>query len=148
VKDANSGLQSPALPLAVQAAAPGLFSTNFTGTGQGAILNTDMSPNSGSNPAAKGSVIVIYATGEGQTNPPGTDGLIAGAAPPKPALAVKVTIGGLPATVEYVGGAPQLSAGTLQVNARMSANVASGNQPVVVTVGTFSSQPNLTVAVK
>lgn len=148
IKDSTTGLQSPALTLNVQGAAPGLFSINFTGHGQGAILNADTSPNSAANPAAKGSVVVVYATGEGQTNPPGTDGLIAGANPPKPQLPVTATVGGLAATIEYVGGAPQLAAGTLQVNIRMSPNVASGNQPVVVRVGSFQSQPNLTVAVK
>lgn len=148
VATANTGQQSLPLSLQVQDAAPGIFSTDFSGHGQGAILNVDGSPNSAKNPAGKGSIIVIYATGEGQTIPSGIDGLIAGAAAPRPVLPVSVTIGGLPATVEYAGGAPQLAAGTLQVNARMSADVSSGNQPVVLTVGTFKSQPNLTVAVK
>jgi len=148
VANANTGQSSTALSLQVQAASPGIFSANLTGHGQGAILNADGSANSAQNPAAPGSVIVIFATGEGQTTPSGIDGLIAGAEPPTPVLPVSVMIGGLPATIEYAGGAPDLAAGTLQVNARMSAKVSSGNRPVVLTIGTFQSQPNLTVAVK
>ncbi len=46
---------------------PGIFVASGT---QGAILNQDFSPNSSTNPAASGSVILIYATGLGPTNPP------------------------------------------------------------------------------
>ena len=44
-----------------------------TGAGQGAIINQDSSPNSIHNGALPGSVVSIYATGEGQTNPSGVD---------------------------------------------------------------------------
>jgi len=91
---------------------------------------------------------VIYATGEGQTKPAGVDGLIATGTPPKPTLPVSVSIGGLPATIEYMGGAPAQVAGLMQVNARMSTKVGSGNQPVILKIGSFQAQGNVTVAVK
>lgn len=57
-------------------------------------------------------------------------------------------IGGIAVTPLYAGAAPSLVAGVLQVNARIPDDVASGDVPVVVTVGTASSQPELTVAVR
>ncbi|HUJ23075.1 MAG TPA: glycoside hydrolase family 44 protein, partial [Bryobacteraceae bacterium] len=72
------GVRSDALEVPVVEAAPGIFTNDASGTGQGAILNQDGSRNSAANPAARGSVISIYMTGEGQTDPPGFDGKVAG----------------------------------------------------------------------
>ncbi len=47
-------------------AAPGLYSVDGTGFGQGYILNSDGTMNSPANPAAPGSAITIFATGVGQ----------------------------------------------------------------------------------
>jgi uncharacterized protein (TIGR03437 family) len=46
--------------------APGLYSVDGSGYGQGYILNSDGTPNSPTNPAAPGSAITIFATGVGQ----------------------------------------------------------------------------------
>ncbi len=147
VRNGSNVSDSVALPVA--ASAPGLFSADASGSGQGAILNSDSTVNSHSNPAAAGSIVVLYATGEGQTAPGGVDGLIAaGPTYPKPVLPVSVTIGGVAAEVLYAGAAPSLVAGVMQVNARIPAGVATGDQQVVVTVGGASSQAGLTVAVK
>jgi uncharacterized protein (TIGR03437 family) len=52
----------------------------------------------------------------------------------------------LPATVTYAGGAPNEVEGLLQVNATIPAGVPKGSSvPVVVTVGTASSQTGVTV---
>lgn len=45
--------------------APGMFTSNQTGTGQIAALNQDNTVNSPSNPAARGSVIQLFGTGQG-----------------------------------------------------------------------------------
>ncbi|MBI3282247.1 MAG: SBBP repeat-containing protein, partial [Acidobacteria bacterium] len=143
------GNRSAALTLNVQPAKPALFSATQTGRGQGAILNQDFGYNSAQNPAAKGSYVMLYGTGEGQTNPPGVDGSVAAAAPfPRPVGAVSVKIGGLDANLIYAGAAPGQIAGLFQINAQIPEGVASGDQPVVVTIGTASSQPGLTVAVR
>jgi uncharacterized protein (TIGR03437 family) len=130
------------------AAAPALFSANSSGKGNGAILNQDTSVNSPSNPAAKGSIVVLYGTGEGQTNPRGVDGRIASSVFPKPLGSVSVTIGGIAAQVLYAGAAPGLVAGVFQINATLPPGVPSGAVSVVVTVGTASSQPGLTLSVQ
>jgi uncharacterized protein (TIGR03437 family) len=142
------GVRSPAFSVPVVAASPGLFSANSSGTGQGAILNQDGGFNNAQNPAVKGSVIVLFLTGEGQTDPPGSDGQIANGVFPKPALPVRVDMGGIQAEVLYAGAAPGQVAGLMQVNAKIPDNSNSGPVPVQVTVGTAQSQRSLTVAVR
>ena len=142
------GVRSAPFTVPVVEASPGVFSANSSGTGQGAILNQDGGFNSAQNPAAKGSVIVLFLTGEGQTDPPGTDGQIANGVYPKPALPVRVDMGGLQAEVLYAGAAPGQVAGLMQVNAKIPENSNSGPVPVQVTVGTAQSQRSLTVAIR
>ncbi len=142
------GRSSTPVTLPVVAAAPALFSSNSSGKGNGAILNQDSSVNSPSNPAEKGSVVVLFGTGEGQTDPRGIDGRIASSVFPKPLGDVKVSIGGIQTTVNYAGAAPFEVAGVFQINAVVPPGVASGPVPVVVMEGNASSQSGLTVSVK
>ena len=138
-----------AVTQAVAATAPAIFTLNFTGSGAGAILNQDSSVNSPSNPAVKGTVISIFASGAGQTNPPGVDGQVAGTILPVPLLPVTVQIGGLNAKVSYAGAAPGLISGVTQVNALIPSGVNSGSAiPVVLTVGGVSSQAGVTIAIQ
>jgi uncharacterized protein (TIGR03437 family) len=146
------GMTSAILQANVVATDPGIFSVSQGGSGQGAILNQDYSVNGANNPAAKGSVIQIFATGEGQLVPAVATGSVTPGAPPfsKPvATPVTVTIGGQTAQIEYAGEAPTLVSGVIQINAVIPAGAASGNQPVVVTIGTNSNtNQNITVAVQ
>ena len=142
------GALSDPLVVPVTATAPGLFTSNATGTGEGSILNQDLSVNSSSNPAAAGSTVVLWATGEGLTDPPGVDGRPATGVYPTPLASVSVEIGGLPATVAYAGAAPGYPPGVLQINAQMSPNVQAGNAvPVQITIGGVTSQSGVTLAV-
>jgi uncharacterized protein (TIGR03437 family) len=142
------GRASAEVVVPVTASVPALFSAVSTGKGNGAILNEDTTTNSAANPAVKGSVVVLFGTGEGQTSPAGLDGRVASAIFPKPMLPLSVTIDGKDAEVLYYGAAPSLVAGVLQVNVRIPASASSGPVPVVVKVGDASSQPGLTVAVQ
>ncbi|MEK7406018.1 MAG: IPT/TIG domain-containing protein [Acidobacteriota bacterium] len=144
----HQGVRSEAIELRVAEAAPGIFTIDASGSGQGAILNQNSSVNGAGNPAAKGSVAVIYATGEGQTNPPGRDGAVIGAALSLPLREVFVTIGGRPARVLYAGSAPGFVAGVLQVNAVVPEEVASGSLAVVLTIAGNSSPSTVTLAVR
>jgi uncharacterized protein (TIGR03437 family) len=131
------------------ATAPAILTLASTGAGPGAILNQDLSVNSQSNPAAKGSVIAIFAMGAGQTSPPSVDGQVTGTLLPRPLLPVSVQIGGLDATVTYAGAAPGLVAGVLQVNALVPSEVSSGPAiPVEFSIGGASSQAGVSVAIK
>ena len=143
-----SGKQSATTTVEVAAAAPGVFTTNATGAGQAASLNQNGTLNSASNPARIGSTISLFVTGEGQTNPPGVTGKPAVSQPlPAPLLPVSVSIGGLPAVVNFAGSAPTL-VGLMQVNAQIPAGVAPGNTvSVLVNVGGAASQTGATIAV-
>jgi uncharacterized protein (TIGR03437 family) len=155
----------PASPFSLPIAdtSPGIFSVSQTGRGQGAILNTNSTPNSVDNPARKGSVIQIFATGAGvwvlpavpNTLPQSVlDGSIYLGAPgpsfiPRPAAPVSLTIAGQPARMQYMGPAPYQVFGMLQVNAVVPDGIDSGPQPVVLTIGNSSnSQQQVTVAVQ
>jgi uncharacterized protein (TIGR03437 family) len=145
----SQGQSLSALSVPVALAVPGIFSLDSTGVGPGAVLNQDMTVNSPTNPAAKGSVIAIYGTGAGQTDPSGVDGQVAGGTLSHPLQAVSVQIGGVNANVEYAGAAPGLISGALQVNAVVPEGAPSGpSVPVVFVVGTASSQAGLTIAIR
>jgi uncharacterized protein (TIGR03437 family) len=139
------------LPLTVQAApaAPGISAANQSGSGQGAIVNQDGTPNSAGNPAARGSVVSIYGTGLGPMTPRLFNGQLAISTPyPQPVGMVTAAIGGQPAEVVYAGDAPFEADGVFQVNARIPAGAAVGNDVVTVAVGGVSSAQNVTVAVR
>ena len=146
------GQRSAPLTVAVAPTAPGVFSVNFSGTGAAVAfnyVNGQSTLNSSSNPIPKGSTMVIYATGEGQTEPAGQDGLFSNSVVPKPLASVSVTIGGVAQTnIQYAGSIPGEAPGVLQVNFVVAADTPSGVQPVAITVGDTASQQNLTVAVK
>lgn len=128
--------------------APGIFTMNAQGTGQGAILDSSYQLVDASHPATPGSSYVqLYCTGLGAvTNTP-----MDGAASPSNPLAETttqptVTIGGVPATVLFSGLAPGF-VGEYQVNVLMPSGVAAGSAvPVVLTIGGVSSN-TVTMAV-
>jgi uncharacterized protein (TIGR03437 family) len=152
------GVQSDATTYNVVAAVPGIFTLNQQGTGPGAILNQDgITVNSANAPAAKLSVVSVYMTGEGQTNPGGVNGAIAPnslSGLKSPLLQpVSATVGGLTASVKYAGSAPGFVNGAMQVNVEIPANAPSGpGVPIVITLGApgaaFSTQAGVTVAVQ
>jgi uncharacterized protein (TIGR03437 family) len=144
------GVRSEPVEFAVGVTAPGLFTMDFSGKGQGAILNEDgVTRNSVSAPAYPGSVVVLWGTGEGITDPPGVDGRPAVDVLPKPLPPVSVQIGGLPATVLYAGAAPGAIPGLFQINARISPDVTPGDSvSLSVKVGNLASQQGVTVAVR
>ena len=132
----------------VTSVAPGLFTANGAGNGQGAILNQDETINSAANPAQRGSIVSLFGTGQGPTDPDWPDDELA--RPPYPQLTsrVSVTIGGKPAEITYAGAAPDLAA-VFVINARIPASVKPGNSvPVVVTIGGVPAQSGVTVAVR
>lgn len=144
----HNGQTSATVTIPVAASVPGLFTTDASGKGPGVVLNQDFSVNSAANPAPQGSIVLLYGTGEGQTNPPGLDGTLAGETLPKPVLPVAVTIDGQDAEVLYAGAAPGLVAGVLQVNVRLPGGIHSGAVPVVLRIGQASSQSGVTVSVQ
>jgi len=143
------GARSDPETLAVAESAPGIFTADSSGEGLGVIFHSDWSLNSPANPAIKGSVVIFYATGEGQTDPAGVDGKVAANILPRPVLPVSVRVGGVAAQVLYAGAAPGFTAGLMQVNALVPEQAPSGNAvPIVLTVGSNSSPPAVTLAIR
>jgi uncharacterized protein (TIGR03437 family) len=104
-------------------AAPGIFKP---------VLNADNSVNSPSNPAVSGSTIQIFATGEGAM----------------PMLPVSVTIGGIATTVQKAGSVPGI-AGLFQASVLVPQSLApSLSVPIVLTIGSASSQGLVSMAVQ
>ena len=119
------------IPISVRntTSAPGIFALNGAGRGQGAILNQDTSINGPANPAARGSIVSIYATGL-STNPP------------------MVWIGNTSADILYAGPAPQLPTGIFQVNARIPAGTpVDPRSPVFLSSGDQVSAAYVTLSV-
>lgn len=155
----RDGMTSSIIQQVVAATAPGIFTQDASGKGAGSVLNQDYSVNKSGNPAPAGSVIAIYATGEGQLNPGGVTGSVTSGTPPFPKPVAGVTVNFMvqqpngnttliPATVVYAGEAPTLVSGVLQVNVIVPSTVPSGAQKVILTVGNNSSPSTVTVAVQ
>lgn len=116
--------------LAVTSAVPGLFTTS-AGAGPVLALNEDGVLNSAENPAPRGSVVILWATGEGL-----------------PGLPVSLRVGSSPAELLYAGAAPGFP-GLMQINARMpGAFSPPGELPVVLRVGEAVSRSGVTIFLK
>lgn len=129
--------------------APGIFSLNRQGWGQGAIEDSTYRLVDASNPALAGnSVVSIYATGLGPvTNQPAS-----GTASPGKVLAwttttPEVTIGGIPAYVEFSGLAPGL-VGVNQINVLVPASAPAGDAVPVAIVSNGALSNQVTMAVR
>jgi uncharacterized protein (TIGR03437 family) len=141
------GQVSSSLTVSVAASAPAIFTLNTGGTGPAVAVNQDGSLNDAAHAAPAGSVVTMYATGAGQTNPASQDGAPAAVPLPLPVLPVSVTIGGKSAIVQYAGAAPGLVAGLLQLNVFIPAGL-TGQVPVVLQVGSSSSPNGVTIYVQ
>jgi uncharacterized protein (TIGR03437 family) len=126
------GRRSHPVWLAVLASTPALYTLDESGKGQAAMLNETGCCNSVRNPAVRGTVASLYATGQGRL------------APGRIARNIAVTVGGVPAEVLYTGYGP-----SMQVNFRVPANAPAGDAvPLVLTVGNRRSSPDVTMAVR
>jgi adhesin/invasin len=92
---------------------------------------------------ARGSVVTLFITGAGAISPPVQTG---GAPPagtptsqlPQPSQSVRVTVGGVTAPVQFIGITPGL-VGVMQINYQIPTGIATGNRPVVVSIGGVAS---------
>ena len=135
------GIRGLEVMVKVEPAAPGIFTAVPGGSGQGAILNEDFSPNSAENPAAVGSVVLIFATGLGATDPPLATGESGASSPPlnRTGITPTVVVGGSLAEVLFSGGAPGF-VGLYQVNARLPLAISAGDAVLLqIQVGEGSS---------
>lgn len=115
--------------LALLDAAPGLFRIDAART-QALAFNEDGRANLAANPAGRGSLLALAATGEGLSR-----------------LPLSITMAGVPA--EVVGtGVSALSPGVLRIQVRVPQECGTGDVPVVMAVGSIRSPAGVTVAVQ
>ena len=145
---ASLGVERDSIPTGpftfqIAATAPGIF---MLPENQGAILNQDYTVNDPGLPARVGTVVMIYATGQGAVAPP----LPAGQAAPAVPLSITpqnptVTIGGISAAVKFSGLAPGY-AGLWQINVQVPQNAPTGDD-IPVQVNFASASNTVTMAI-
>jgi uncharacterized protein (TIGR03437 family) len=151
-----NGSASAARTVNLSALSPGIFTTNSSGSGQGAILiagTTLFAAQAGSlnvlsRPVQRGEYLLIFCSGLGDVSPrPATGAASPGSPPSNTLLAPSVTIGGASALVSFAGLAPGL-VGLYQVNVQVPAAAPSGNQVAVVMSINGTSSNTVTIAVQ
>ena len=155
----HDGVRSVPVTLPVLDARPGIFSMDGSGEGQAAIQNEDGSWNSPSNPAQRGSVITLYATGGAETAPGLKDGQIVSDLLPSTTLPVWVffdltdnefPVPSKAAQILYSGGVPGAIAGLLQINLRVPPDVVrTGDRvPFLLIIGSHWTVYQVRVALR
>jgi len=139
----NQGVKAYAYLSAVSAA-PGVFVSSGT---QAAAINEDGGLNGADHPAPVGSVVALYLTGAGLTDPPIDDGVPPGLPLPLLALPVTVKVGGSPAAIAYAGSVLGF-VGLAQVNIVVPAVAASNAVPVQVAIGGNLRGQAVTIAIQ
>ncbi|MDQ6675941.1 MAG: hypothetical protein M3Z09_01440 [Acidobacteriota bacterium] len=131
--DQSSGtvLTVPVVPVA-----PALF---VYGQSLAAALDQNALLIGAANPARRGSTVSLFANSLGQvSNQPATGDPAPSSPLAQTVTGPTVTVGGIPAAVQFSGLAPGFS-GLYQVNIAIPANVPAGVQPVVITAGGVAS---------
>ncbi|MGA3188696.1 MAG: protease pro-enzyme activation domain-containing protein [Bryobacteraceae bacterium] len=128
----NNNGQIAGFSFQISPTAPGIFAD-----GNGNVVPTPT--------VSQGGEMAFYMTGAGDNSPAIATALspVSGtplANLPVPLQPVSVTVGGVPAFLEFVGITPGLI-GVTQMNILVPSSVPTGNQPLVVTVGAVSSAP-------
>jgi uncharacterized protein (TIGR03437 family) len=162
VRQADTGELIAGGSILAAATSPGLYTVSGSGAGQAVAFNQDNTANSSSNPAAVGSVITLYGTGQGQVSPSVPDGMEAPSGPQATTVAVPtsdgkacltsqpsmcVAIGSTFGEVQYSGLAAG-SVGKWQISLKIPQGTASGNAvPVRVLINGVPSN-TVTVAIR
>jgi uncharacterized protein (TIGR03437 family) len=144
-----NGSSSVARSFVIAPFAPGIFTLDQSGTGQGTVLvSATAQLASAATPATRGNYVSIYCTGLGAVSNRPASGSPASSAPLSfSASQPTVTIGGSAATVSYSGLAPTL-VGLYQINALVPTGIAAGNNvPLSIRIGGVDSN-TVTIAVK
>lgn len=131
---------SASVSLYVRPAQPEVFNIR----GSALALNQDNSANSEQNPAARGSIVTIYASGTGLLYNPRPDGLISTGPSSLPVLPVAVFLNNRSLEVLYAGTAPGLVINALQINLRLPQQ-ALGDVFQLMVGGFFSGSFSISV---
>ena len=139
---------------------PGIFRLQIWQSAQAVAMNQDWTLNGPTNPASRGSIVTVWGTGYGQTDPPCQSGglNLPYAAPLSPGISALIfnadpSLLGVqvPASVTYAGSAPTLPCGVAQINFQVPENIAPGVysfSPWIAGNGTVGSPTGAAIAVK
>ena len=137
----SGGVNSAPVSFAVQGSAPGIF---LQGDARAIAQNQadNYSLNDKNHPAAAGSYIALYMTGQGVVDNPVPDGMVTPQSPlSQSILPYSATIGGQDAPIQFLGLTPG-NIGLFQANLRVP-DLRPGDYPVVVTIGGSVSNAGL-----
>jgi uncharacterized protein (TIGR03437 family) len=143
-----NGKTMPAQTLDVALSSPAVFTLNGTGTGPAAALNQDGTVNSASNPAARGSVVTLFANSAGTWQPVMGDGLVLADTHPVPQVLASVSINSSPAGVFYIGNSPGSVTALWQLNVLVPSNTFASSTATVKIAGPNSLTQRVTIAVR
>jgi uncharacterized protein (TIGR03437 family) len=110
------------------------------------LKNSDFSIVQSDNPASAGDVLLIYATGLGQTMPVSETGTLAAFPPQRNTVPVTVTVGGVNAPVVYTIASPGF-AGLYQTAVELPSGVPAGAMPLIIRAASVDSN-TVTIAVR
>ena len=118
-----NGVMSNSVIVPIVGASPGIF-TQAYGPGQAWMVNQDSTFNSSSNPAARGTYVAFWITGQGYVNAPPPDGIQPTGPPfPTPVLPVSVSLGGVPLPAANVVFDGLVYSGEVQINVLIPATL-------------------------
>lgn len=144
------GAETAPIQFKVVPANPGLFTLNYSGQGDAAILrlNSDgtVSGINASSPASVGDFLELYGQGYGVASPSTSlpDGAVVGSTLPLPAATTVLLIDGQPVTTQYAGGAGDDVNGVMQINFYVP-QLAPGAHQIQVKVGSAVSPAGVTL---
>ena len=145
----QNGTNSNTVIVPVAATAPGVFTSDQSGSGNGAMRHTDASATiiDAGHPAAPGETIQIYLTGMGAVNPSVADGTAGTITTLYQTISdVVVLVAGQPATVLFKGLAPGFP-GLYQFNVTLPTSLGStGNLPLAIqTLNAYHDQVDIPI---
>jgi uncharacterized protein (TIGR03437 family) len=153
----NAAGTSAAVTITLSGVAPGIFTLDSSGKGQGAIQLANTSTfaagansvaGASAQPVSRGNYVTIYCSGLGAvSNQPATGAAAPGNPLASATASVTATIGGQSAPVTFAGLAPAF-VGLYQVNAQVPQGVAPGNAVAVVLTVNGVASNSVTIAVQ
>jgi len=128
------GQSAPPFTVNVSPTAPGFFTIDLSGKNAIVAMNTDGSVNTAANPAARGSWITLFATGEGVTLPADTDGIVEANNSRIPIAPIGIVMSGVGSTFRMAASWPLDVSGVLQLSVMVPPNLNMAGPVGVVLV--------------
>jgi len=144
-----NGVVGNSVTVPVVGSSPGIFTQQY-GPGQAWAVNQDLTFNSASNAAPRGTYVAFWVTGQGLVSTTLSDGTQpAGPVYPAPLLPVSVSLGGVTLPAANIAFDGLIYTGEVQINVLIPANAPTGGAvPLVVTIGGAASRSDATIAIR